>query len=298
MLVEIAIGDAYAVPFEFAPMEFIREHNDLSMYHDSHRSDWDLSGGIGQYTDDTQMSIGVCNTLLKHYHLRKPMAQDYIEAFKYQYQFDKVRGYSKRIVTGLDSPYLNSLNEVNGHFTSNGAVMRAVPVGLLATPEEVIAQTIIHVSTTHCSLEAIDSACFIALSAHYLYHEIGDIGSIYIWLGGVMGDEKVNRIRNSWWGVGEVECDAMQTAAAALYLTYDDDDTMSQILKNAVAVGGDTDSVAAIALGLASLTKTITNDLPEHFYKNLRNDGCGLDYLKRADARMYEMFPKNLVVRK
>ena len=52
MLVEIAIGDAYGRPFEFASREFIEANNEMRKYVNHEGENFEC----GIYTDDTQMS--------------------------------------------------------------------------------------------------------------------------------------------------------------------------------------------------------------------------------------------------
>lgn len=61
MLVELAIGDAYGAGFEYAAADFVKTNNNLDKYysHPFHKIT------PGNYTDDTQMSIGITELLLE-----------------------------------------------------------------------------------------------------------------------------------------------------------------------------------------------------------------------------------------
>lgn len=56
-------------------------------------------------------------------------------------------------------------------------------------------------------------------------------------------------------------------------------DRMSAILRTCIDYGGDTDTVAAIALGAASCYEEIEQDLPQQLYDKLENGAYGRDFL-------------------
>ena len=61
MLVELAVGDAYGAGLEYAPPEFVAEHNTLAGYVQNPRHPELVPG---RYTDDTQMTLAVAEALL------------------------------------------------------------------------------------------------------------------------------------------------------------------------------------------------------------------------------------------
>lgn len=65
---------------------------------------------------------------------------------------------------------------------------------------------------------------------------------------------------------------------------------MTELLQDCVAFGGDTDSVASVALGLASLTSSYVNDLPSFLYDDLENGKFGKDFLIRLDMQCIMAF--------
>ncbi len=90
MLVEMAIGDAYAAAFEFMDDAFIARENDLSGY--KRNPETGLGGGC--YTDDTQMTVAVTEHLLSGETMSPhALADRFVTAFKR----DERRGYSKRL---------------------------------------------------------------------------------------------------------------------------------------------------------------------------------------------------------
>ena len=75
-----AIGDAYGACFEYAPMDVIRSRNTLKGYFPHHK----YAIGCGRYTDDTQMSVAVSETLIKFGGAASvcSLAESFVKAFK------------------------------------------------------------------------------------------------------------------------------------------------------------------------------------------------------------------------
>jgi hypothetical protein len=62
--------------------------------------------------------------------------------------------------------------------------------------------------------------------------------------------------------------------------------SMTEILRACVAVTGDVDTVAAIALGAAAACGEVKQDLPESLMQGLENGAYGRDFLADLDARL------------
>lgn len=307
MLLEIGIGDSYGRPFEFAPKEFIAANNDLEHYYFDYK-DKEENAEIGKYTDDCQMSLGVAETLLMKQELTLanepitpkpiPAMQDYVFNFVNAYRRDPRNGYSKRVKNALEkaseafSPdhihYMFSkyINATGG--PGNGSVMRTLPIGLIPDIKQIIHHASIHTLATHGSLKAITATICTALTAHYYYYQIKE--NYNKWMADIVGEGILSDLRKSWDGKSPVDCEAMMTASACISI-IENSKTMSDVLLKSVAVGGDVDSVAAVALGLASL-KNMENDLPKALYDNLENGEFGRDYLIAMDKKLQEKFPR------
>jgi hypothetical protein len=61
--------------------------------------------------------------------------------------------------------------------------------------------------------------------------------------------------------------------------------SMSQLLQRCIAFTGDVDTVATIALGIASFCPEIESNLPDHLIYTLENGPYGRDYLMELDGR-------------
>lgn len=297
MIVEIAIGDAYGAPFEFADQEFIDEHNKLESYL-KRKTKWDTTAGGGRYTDDTSMSIAV----IEHILLRRPFTpHGFMKTFLDNYWRDELRhgraGYSKRMVK-LFEDLKSDDRQVRGkamtcfQTTSNGCVMRAVPLGMLQLTE-IEAVTISQTCITHASFEAIQATLMIAYSAHYLFYKLGKLEDLGDWLDVHMDWRSIETAYREYCAEHEdwqVPCDARITASAVWEVLMARRDrvynTMSQMLKRSISFGGDVDSVASIVMGLASLSDEITNDLPAFLYNDLEHTEFGIGYLQQLDEKV------------
>jgi len=314
MILELAIGDAYGRPFEFNTPEFIEANNDLSGY--KHREKEEVTG-IGTYTDDTQMSMAVAEQILSGL----PGTQVRFAAhFVTAYKRDPHKGYSRRITNALEEskanlPFEFILKAKQAGANSNGSVMRAVPLGMMHDPKEIMHRSIVQTSTSHGHIDAVNSACAVSLTAHFFYHLYPRLdGKTLIekfqiyqeWMRSFMGiiysdifesyslraDMKLN---------DPLLCDAKTTASLAIKLAWgmkkdviihDMRTTAKKILKTAIAIGGDVDSSASIALGLYSLRPDAVMDLPQVLYDNLENGEFGRDYLIAMDAELTNKFPR------
>ncbi len=311
MLLELAISDAYGRPFEFNTPEFIKENNDLSSY--KHRIDEEITG-VGIYTDDTQMSIAISELMLS----KLPGTQiRFATHFVSSYKRDERKGYSKRMTAAFNGtpahlPFEFILKGNQAGSKTNGCVMRAVPLGLLPDPKEIIYKSIVQTSVTHGSLDAVNSATFVSLTAHFFYY-LYDMNSdletneynYSNWMKSMIGEAIFNDIYYHSYLIPEwppLLCDAKSTAAVSCKLAWGvfggidwevyEKNTASSILKKAVSIGGDVDSSAAISMGLYSLRPDAVMDLPQALYDNLENGKYGRDYLISLDKQLFEMYPR------
>jgi ADP-ribosyl-[dinitrogen reductase] hydrolase len=286
MLLEMAIGDAYGAGFEFKPLDFVNKYNDLTAYH-PHGLALDGPSGprAGLYTDDTQMTLGIMEALLLRSDRTAPSMKTVIAHWIECYQRDPRVGYSKRLQPLLaDSKtpddFLASAGEPS---EGSGAPMRAIPCGLVSFPyynSRYFTQAV--AETTHNTENGVASAMAVAAVAHALAF----IGSSYpndallSTLKAYCQDEKF-KWSTDWEG-GVVNTKASNVTRAAL-TALRSSTSMSEILRTAVSYGGDVDTVAAIALGLASLKSDVKNDLPRFLYEGLENGPYGRVYLQLVD---------------
>ncbi|MCF2857093.1 ADP-ribosylglycohydrolase family protein [Pseudoalteromonas sp. SMS1] len=266
MLLEIAIGDAYGAGFEFAEREKINRFNNLTAYHEH-----GLGIAPGHYTDDTQMSLALAELMIsgeawdKHTITRK-----FIDCFKR----DQRLGYAKGFYAFLDS--ISGADEflakIKPTSAANGAAMRSVPIGLFPTVEKVLVKAEIQASITHDTPIGIASSQAVALASHYFYYKLGSKAQL-----GEFVQSHTDIEWNTNWQ-GEVACCGYETVSALLTVLLSEN-SYSALLTQSVEFGGDVDTIAACALGIASTSDAYQNDLPSFLYDELENNDYGKDYL-------------------
>lgn len=333
-LTAMAIGDSYGRSFEFSSKEKIPTELDLTVYPPGMGKYAEgYKGGIGRYTDDTQMAIAIAEHMLAD----RPLTHnEYAEALMQAYERDKRNGYSKRIQNLLENSHNVDAFQHNIGIQrpkdSNGSVIRCLPLGLYPDVNMVKHACIVQTSLTHPTMDCIIASQIMALTVHYAYY--GSKKTYQNWMTDHIPYAMFNYVYDNYTLGRQIECDAVLTASYCLNVAYRQskfkklvptppkpaaeptrvynghgsvmgngwqytppvplpDATMSQILKHAIVeAGGDTDSTAAIGLGLAALRGAV-NDLDINLYNSLENGRYGRDYLMELDRRLMEKFPKN-----
>lgn len=278
MLIEIGMFDAYGAGFEFQDQEIIKTHHLLTEYYSNFK---DIKAG--QYTDDTQMSIAIAELLLEHDEWNINIISEY---FLNAYHRDKRFGYSPNFQNILESSFdHNQFLDIiqSDGIVSNGSVMRSVPLSVIKDTNELMEKCKLQSSITHNSHEAIVASQSVALIGNFFLYKNGNKNDLvnYIF-------EKTNEFFNSN-KTDEVRNDAIDTVDAVISVLIKSN-TMLEILDNSVELGGDTDSVASISGGLASLSSQYTNDLPSFLFDDLENEIYGKDYLKSLDKKIINKF--------
>jgi len=279
MLLELAVGDAYGAGFEYVEDEYVRKHNDLSRYHKHPRHRFDA----GQYTDDTQMSLAICEALLSDKDWTPELLADmFVNVFKR----DQREGYAGRFYDFLCSVRNGSefLQRIKPDSDKSGAAMRAMPLGLLGDIQEVIKYAEVQARITHDTPGGIKAAKASALTTHYFFKGVDEKKNLGRFLSRVLKDSV---FLSPWKGkVGSRGMMSVRAAITALQCC----DTMTSLLKTCVDYHGDVDTVAAIALAAASFSPEIRHDLPAILIDGLETGPYGREYLERLDKRMLERF--------
>lgn len=280
MLVELAIGDAYGAGFEYAPPEFVTRHNTLAGYA-KNPTHSDLFPG--RYTDDTQMSLAICEHLLSD---APWTARHLADRFVAAYHRDPRAGYSRRIRAALTASHTGAelLATVGAKSDRSGAAMRAGPIGLLPDLAEILRCAEIQAQVTHDTPDGIESAQAAALAVHYCHHEIGPTAQVPIWI-----HDQLRTVggRVDWaspW-CGPVDALGVHSVRAAL-TALAGATTLSGLLHACVAYTGDVDTVAAIALAAGACTVDLHHDLPTVLYQDLENGPYGRHHLTTLDQQL------------
>jgi ADP-ribosylglycohydrolase len=266
----IAIGDAYGVGFEFAAPDD-RRINDGITYYPHPNPKWG-TGKAGSWSDDTHMTLGVMDTLRSNPHIHTLLnpvlyAEQFVKWFKDPTYGNEILGYSKRMKkhlsksdTGLDLMELCLKNETDTYKPSCGAVMRALPCGMFSNdPHLIMAIAAAQAMATHAHVDAIRGAQAIALLT-WLVRTSQPIELLEKYL----SDERWITPYN-----GKVGNDALHVVRAVFTL-HKRCKSLTEVLIAAVEQGGDTDSVAALTMGLGFLSGK-KNDLHLNLYLGLYN---------------------------
>lgn len=280
MLTAIMISDAYGASFEFKSS--MLQYNDGQKYynHPTHMAS-DGSGNslqAGQYTDDTQMSLAVAETILTKDYSKENFAKHFVEAFKR----DPRKGYASQFYAFLMSVSdgKDFLYRIRPNSDKNGSAMRACPIGFLPKISDVLKVCKTQAMITHntdggiAGAQAVSAACFLLMD-------------------GVKKKDIRNEIDRLLPGFGfnkdydsKVPCNAVITARAAL-TAYERCDTYNKkLLIESVLYGGDTDSTAAISMGIASCDPTYSKIFPKKLERYIENQNYGFEYAKTIDMKL------------
>ena len=272
MLTEIAIADAYGAGFEFCSEDKIISLNNLELY-----SKHELYNILGKYTDDTQMSIAIVEFILSDQEWTKEnIASKFIECFKRDVRLGYSEGFFN-LLSKVESSK-NLLELIIPTSERNGAAMRSVPIGFLKNKEDVIALAKLQAQITHDSPIGIQSSCAVALAAHFGTHQKGSIEDLESFL----ESEQYGNWDYNW--KDRVSLNAYDTVSAALTCLLKHS-SLRELLKSCINLGGDTDSVAAIAVGLATCFREYKKDLPIQLYNNLNEDKYGISFLLDLESK-------------
>ncbi len=301
MALGIMIGDSYgsAYEFRFADRNELEKNLDFTRYDANPREDFNPFPGM--YTDDTQMSIGVMEALLKEDFSREGLARQFLKVF----HRNPINGYARRFQRFLEhtfhaEDFLRNMKPVSER---NGAAMRAVPIGVLKDKDLVREYAEINASLTHDTPKGIASSVATALLSHHQLYNLEDDIFDYI-------DKHVRPIdeesADHFQAVRSMEtfdselmfgkkhkdrgipCDGMRTVGGVLYVlkTYSNP---SDVLRQAVLLGGDTDSTASISLGI-KMTRHGLEELPEFLYKDLKDHKYGKTFMAELGEKLGKKF--------
>jgi len=296
MLLRIAQADAYALAYEYVKDEDAPAlKNDLLRFERYHQHPSYHKMLPGQYSDDTQMSIAVTDVLLELGTVAS--ADDYMRAwfdcFKRDPRDSYSRAFQKILERSHSVEHLKLLLQPTS--VANGAAMRAVPIGIIADPREVIRVADLQGSTTH-AYGACWAAVTVALISHFALHtdrpfdELMQWGFPYCATFGLFsrpweGPVKQSNPLGKNLGMGVITAWAVHTLLV-------ESTSLLDIMRRTIEWGGDTDSVAAIAWGIASC-RYCDEQLPEFLERDLeaQNGSCyGSEYLRELGKRLMHLY--------
>lgn len=297
MLLEMAVGDAFGAGYEY-----VDDPPPVTL--DNYRQPKWPGMKRGCYTDDTQMAIALAELMLSDTIGGQQYKPDqwnhwYVAcAFVETFMRDPRPGYAQGFYNLLKQLKQNVtaaeragafLRTIHPHSAKNGGAMRAGPIGLLPKTRDVIDRAMFQASLTHATQEGMAAAAASALMVHYFHYGHGPVTDLPFYL-----DELVplSDMDSSWadpWE-GPVLAPGTQAVRAAITAIVPLDN-LADILKTCVTFGGDTDTVAAIAMCAASRSKDIARNLPKRLLLQLEGGKYGRDYLIGLDDKLMARYP-------
>jgi len=293
MLLRIAQGDAYAMGYEYVKKKdapgLLDEMLKLERFHRHPRFH---TLAPGSYTDDTQQSLAIAQVIVARRN--KASSHDFTDAFFECFKRDPRDSYSRPYQAILEEARsANHMRLLTSPLSDkNGAAMRAVPIGALPHVEDVIETSIVQAQSTHNSWGGVNSAIIVALMSHFALYDRRRLVDVLGYCG--QFNEAVKLFDGPWKGpVGLSRSDkkglgvGMCTAWAVSTLLIEET-SLTDIMKRLLVWGGDTDSVAAIAWGIAS-ARYRDEKLPKFLEDDLeRGSLYGVDYLKTMGQALME----------
>jgi len=309
MLLRIAQADAYCMAAEYC-----ERHPDEPEYAELREFKRYLAHPIhvqvrpGMYTDDTQMSIAVAETLLyaKQYELDPEgdrdwdddlSAETFVARFHIAFMRDSRYGYSKKFQELLEST--RNPDELRLRLrpdsNKNGAAMRSVPIGVIKDPKEIVRIAGLQASTTHATYGGINSSVAVALMSHFALHDHRPFSSMLGW--GIQHCPTFELFREPWVGPVDGSNDPRKLGtglltAHAVHTLLVEQTSLMGILKQVIEWGGDTDTVGAIAWGIAS-ARYQDEAIPEFMENELEVRGnlkYGPEYLKTLGKNLMDAY--------
>lgn len=301
MLLRIAQGDAYCMASEYCerhPDELeYAELREIKRYL-AHPTFAQVKPGC--YTDDAQMSIAVAEYLIDGQRGCVLFPESLTHAGFMQCWFDVFKrdpryGYSQALQELLTAS--NTVDEfktqVRPNSNKNGAAMRSVPLGVIRNVGDLVQVAGLQASTTHATYGGINSSIAVALMSHFALYDRRPFISMRGWgnqhcpafehfrephVGPVDGSNDKRKL-----GMGLLTAHAVHTLLV-------EQTSLMGIMRQVIEWGGDTDSVCAIAWGIAS-SRYPDEVIPEFLERDLETGGkYGPTYLKELGRQLMEAY--------
>ena len=239
--------------------------------------DFELLTSIGHChpTDDSVMTLAIAKAILNCNGSFDSLAQETITCMQFLgRQYPEV-GYGRRFLKWI---YESDPHPYNSY--GNGAAMRVSPCAYAAsTINEAIALADAVTQTTHNhpegmkAAEAVSAAVFLAKNGHSILEIRDYIEEKYYKI-----DFTLDSIRQSYsFDVSS------QGSVPQAFEAFFESTGFEDAIRNAISIGGDSDTIAAIAGGIAEAYYGIPSDLRKHAITFL--DKAQLDILNQFEAK-------------
>jgi poly(ADP-ribose) glycohydrolase ARH3 len=289
-----AIGDAVGSPVEGMSAEMIYHFFGDSEALMTLPGDRQL-----HYTDDTEMLIGVAQTLLEH----GTIVEETLVA-RFVANLSPARGYGSGAIRilqamseGRDWRHLTATIFPGGSY-GNGAAMRVAPVGLVFSCDldRVWEEARLSSLCTHIHPLGIEGAQLLAIAiAWQLQHPVFDSAAMYtelirrattdefLWLlstsASLSIDDSVSILGNG--------IEAQRSVVTSIACFALSPDSYVDSVGRAIGLGGDTDTLAAMT-GALSGTHLGVSELPAQLVHQLENGKNGRDVIAMLAQRLHD----------
>jgi ADP-ribosyl-[dinitrogen reductase] hydrolase len=299
-LLAMAVGDAACISTEFVKPDdpvVVQTLTTLDMGRFVGSTALELPPG--QYTDDTQMTIAVAESLLECHMDTPGLANAVVRVFQRDRRVGYARGFQSVLATVSDGQELMTRLYGRNNSEKNGAAMRAIPYGLLGYAVDATAvHAQLGAKLTHDSLSGVWSSMAVAMLASMAKagrdrttfagelrrrmlmvtgdtHRFGPVHDPLRWL----CEPYYGRVEG---GGADSDSLAWLTVRAVLRVVQE-----AKSIRNAIELtikqGGDTDTVGALSCGILALTGM---PLDPWMIEQIEDGRFGRDYLRALGARM------------
>lgn len=225
--------------------------------HNIKSKDFELFNSRSRFTDDTVLTIATIDSIIN--------GKAFVESYKYWFSKYPHAGWGRSFKSWAMSEDMRPY-----HSYGNGSAMRVSPVGFFYNSlDEVLLKAEESAAVTHNHPEGIKGAKAIAASIFLARNGSGkeEIKEYVEKNFGYDLDESIDSVR-SWYRF-DVSC---QGSVPQAIISFLDSDSYEDTIRNAISIGGDSDTIACIAGGIA-----------EAYYK-----GIPEDIARRAMERLPE----------
>lgn len=294
-LLGVAVGDAIGARFEAHHADHIRARfgSDQALFDYCQEKLW--------YTDDTQMTIGVAEALIERGGIEE---ESLCRAFVSNYVPNRGYGRGARRVlesmeAGQDYQRVAEKHFPGGSF-GNGAAMRAAPVGLFfhADPSLLSEHAIRSAAPTHRHPLGVEGAQLIAMAVGLAvttdhFDRDAFVGALQQAAQSPEYREKLGWIPSiqerpdlARFGNGIEAIHSVVTAIACFCLTPE---SFTETIASAIFLGGDTDTIAAMAGGISGAYLGEAR-LPPRLVDLLEKTPKGGPYIRRLAIDLHDAF--------
>jgi len=283
-----ALADAYA-----AAVEYLKGHQDQierALRFEGYMKHPTYILGKGIYTDDAEMSVANGRVLFRYNRPFTPI--QFVESWLMEFWRGGMRkGYAPRFYDFLLSvdDADDFLERIKSDSDKNGGGMRAIPIGVLPNIQQVIEVADLQVRITHNTPAGRFCAKAVALISHLAMYT--DLSFEQIMEQCVDHLPATDIIRfghvfiQPWEGRVAESTGSYPVSILTVHAVVDllrNQNSLMDIMRQLITWGGDTDTVAAIAWGIAS-ARYQGEELPEFMMRDLEGGSArtGVPYLRR-----------------